>query len=110
MMRRTVVSAALALGVVACAGANKAPAGGAPDGLGGRGSFPAIAAMDAGTTKHHDGSAADPPVSPKDAKNIARMLQHMSEIRGIRSTKAVPGVKLSRMDMVARIKEKALRE
>jgi hypothetical protein len=49
-------------------------------------------------------------LSAKDAKLFARTLATVSEMRGVPSTKAVPGVKLERSQLVARVKDKALRE
>lgn len=53
---------------------------------------------------------AEGQLSPKDAKQFARTLAKVSEMRGIVSTKPVPGVKLEREQLVARVKDKALRE
>lgn len=49
-------------------------------------------------------------LSRKDAKHFARTLAKVSEMRGITSVKPVPGVKLEREQLVARVKDKALRE
>ncbi len=46
----------------------------------------------------------------KDSKQVARTLLKVSEMRGIAATKPVPGVKLERDQLVARVKDKALRE
>lgn len=46
----------------------------------------------------------------KDSKLVAKTLARVSTIRGLESTRAVPGVKLRREDLAARVKEKALRE
>ncbi len=46
----------------------------------------------------------------KDSKQVARTLLKVSEMRGITATKPVPGVKLERDQLVARVKDKALRE
>ncbi|HEY8073916.1 MAG TPA: hypothetical protein VIF62_07400 [Labilithrix sp.] len=53
---------------------------------------------------------ADPAMSSKESKQVARTLERVTQIRGLKSTKAVPGVKLDRDQLVARVKEKALRE
>ncbi|CAN5837558.1 hypothetical protein BH11MYX4_BH11MYX4_10820 [soil metagenome] len=53
---------------------------------------------------------SESPLSSKDSKQVARTLVRVSEMRGIVSTKAVPGVKLERDQLVARVKDKALRE
>jgi hypothetical protein len=63
------------------------------------------AAKDAGAQE-----AVDPAMSSKETKTVARTLEKVSKIRGVAATKAVPGVKLDRDQLVARIKEKALRE
>ncbi|MBS2016547.1 MAG: hypothetical protein JST00_26925 [Deltaproteobacteria bacterium] len=44
------------------------------------------------------------------SKQVARTLSKVSELRGISATKAVPGVKLDRDQLVARVRDKALRE
>jgi len=49
-------------------------------------------------------------LTSKDSKQVARTLARVSEMRGIVSTRAVPGVKLDRDQLVARVKDKALRE
>lgn len=54
--------------------------------------------------------AASSPTAARDTRVVARMLTRVSEIRGITPTREVPGVKLKREDLVARVKEKALRE
>jgi len=53
---------------------------------------------------------AQPSLTSKDSKQVARTLARVSELRGIAATKPVPGVKLDRDQLVARVKEKALRE
>lgn len=55
-------------------------------------------------------AAPEGSLSSKDSKQVARTLALVSEMRGITSTKAVPGVKLDRDQLVARVKDKALRE
>ena len=49
-------------------------------------------------------------LASKDSKQVARTLVKVSEMRGIPATKLVPGVKLERAQLVARVKDKALRE
>ena len=62
------------------------------------------------------GAVATKPVSAegvlatKESKQVAKTLVRVSELRGVKATKAVPGVKLERSELVGRIKEKALRE
>jgi hypothetical protein len=71
-------------------------------------------AADAGATptetKDAGSSAGDPAMSSKETRVVAKTLDLMSELRGVKATKAVPGVKLKREELVARVKEKALRE
>lgn len=55
-------------------------------------------------------SPAEGSLTSKDSKQVARTLALVSEMRGIASSKAVPGVKLKRDQLVARVKDKALRE
>jgi hypothetical protein len=70
--------------------------------VGDAGGLPAVAAT----------APAEPSSSlaSKDSKQVARTLLKVSEMRGILSTKPVPGVKLDRDQLVARVKDKALRE
>lgn len=49
-------------------------------------------------------------LASKDSKQVARTLLRVSEMRGFAATKPVPGVKLDRDQLVARVKDKALRE
>lgn len=73
----------------------------------------AVAEADGGApvAKDVDGGAPrDPALSAKEQRVVARTLRIMSELRGVASTKDVPGVKLKREELVARVKEKALRE
>ena len=68
---------------------------------------------DAGGAPPLLGATPDPPagsLASKDSKQVARTLVKVSEMRGIPATKAVPGVKLDRDQLVARVKDKALRE
>jgi hypothetical protein len=52
----------------------------------------------------------DPPPSEKENRAVARTLEKVSELRGLKATRVVPGVKLTRERLAARVKEKALRE
>lgn len=52
----------------------------------------------------------EPSLTSKDSKQVARTLAKVSELRGVAATKPVPGVKLDRDQLVARVKDKALRE
>lgn len=49
-------------------------------------------------------------LTSKDSKQVAKTLAKVSDMRGIVATRAVPGVKLEREQLVARVKDKALRE
>jgi hypothetical protein len=49
-------------------------------------------------------------LASKDSRQVAKTLAIVSEMRGIPSLKPVPGVKLERDALVARVKDKALRE
>lgn len=101
MRRLAGVVAALALALASCAGAATAP----------------TAASDAARTAPDAGGAADPgpeaeegSLSSKESKAVARALTRVSELRGVKATRAVPGVRLDRDKLVGRVKEKALRE
>ena len=74
-----------------------------------------IVATDGGTPAViGEGAASAPPaegsLASKDSRQVARTLAIVSEMRGIAATKPVPGVKLERDALVARVKDKALRE
>jgi hypothetical protein len=90
--------AAMALSLVACAGPSSAPRPVA------QGPITDDAPVDAGSTQGEAGR------STKEAKAIARTLLKVADIRGIQPTRDVPGVRLTREELVARVKEKALRE
>ena len=60
--------------------------------------------------QNKDAGPTDPAMSAKETRVVAKTLDLMSELRGVKSTRAVPGVKLKREELVARVKEKALRE
>jgi hypothetical protein len=62
-------------------------------------------ATDAGAPAAAEGSLAS-----KESKAVARTLTKVSQLRGIHATRAVPGVKLERDQLIGRIKDKALRE
>lgn len=61
-------------------------------------------------TETKDAGNGDPAMSSKETRVVAKTLETMSDLRGVKATKAVPGVKLKREELVARVKEKALRE
>lgn len=97
-MKRGLVLGALLL--TACTTTKPAPPAPAP--------LPApVAIVDAGAPV-----AAQPvdPLQTKESRQVAKTLKRVSELRGLDSTKAVPGVKLERDQLVGRIKDKALRE
>jgi hypothetical protein len=56
------------------------------------------------------GLARSASLTTKESRAVARTMARVIELRGLRSTGPVPGVALDRVDLVARIKEKALRE
>ena len=101
---------ALVLSVVAasCSGARQEPvatgeAAGRPTADAGApeaGALPSSAGADA-----LEGS-----LSSRESKAVARALARVSALRGLRATQPVPGVKLGRDQLVARVKDKALRE
>ena len=59
---------------------------------------------------HETPSGSEGSLTSKDSRQVARTLAKVSEMRGIPSTKPVPGVKLERDALVAKVKDKALRE
>ncbi|HVJ92568.1 MAG TPA: DUF6782 family putative metallopeptidase [Labilithrix sp.] len=67
---------------------------------------------DAGAPPASDG--ADPEatasLTSKESKAVARTLARISELRGVKAMRPVPGVVLGRDKLVARVKDKALRE
>jgi hypothetical protein len=72
-----------------------------------------IVATDGGAPVVSDANASTPSegsLASKDSRQVARTLAIVSEMRGLAATKPVPGVKLERDALVARVKDKALRE
>jgi hypothetical protein len=57
-----------------------------------------------------EAATAEGSLASKDSRQVAKTLAIVSEMRGIPATKPVPGVKLERDALVARVKDKALRE
>lgn len=55
-------------------------------------------------------NGAEGALASKESKAVAKTLARVSELRGIRATRPVPGVKLERDQLVGRVKDKALRE
>lgn len=102
-MKRLVAIAALAAAAVACSGSRHEPAG-APT------SHPSATVADGGSPADAGAEAPEGSLSSRESKAVARTLARVSELRGLRAARAVPGVKLERDRLVARIKDKALRE
>ena len=71
-----------------------------------------IVATDGGAPVVSDAQpqSAEGSLASKDSRQVAKTLAIVSEMRGIPATKPVPGVKLERDALVARVKDKALRE
>jgi len=106
----TIASALVVSGAFAGAGCSSTPAGptrrppiATESIVGDGGAGPAVIADPAG--EGGEGS-----LTSKDSRQVARTLAKVSEMRGIVATKPVPGVKLERDQLVARVKDKALRE
>ncbi|AKU96816.1 hypothetical protein AKJ09_03480 [Labilithrix luteola] len=74
----------------------------------------AAATKDASAPTTNENSSATKPNLPslesKDSKAVAKTLVKVSELRGVAAVRSVPGVKLDRNELVAAVKEKALRE
>ena len=102
-MNRIAASSLLALALAACSSAPTPRPLATETIVGDAGGAPAVVPGNAATSP--EGSLAS-----KDSKQVARTLALVSEMRGIAATKAVPGVKLDRAQLVARVKDKALRE
>lgn len=94
------LGALLGIGFAACSAPQPAPTGPAP--------LPPIAAIDAGPPPPV--VAASNPLDTKESREVARTLKRVSELRGVTATKPVPGVTLPRDELVAKIKDKAMRE
>ena len=58
----------------------------------------------------NDPHSASQPEPGHDEKLIARMLRRVTKARGIEATKPVPGVVLSRAELIARVKEHVAKE
>jgi hypothetical protein len=69
--------------------------------------LPKIAPADAGAPAP---AASANPLDTKESREVARTLKRVSELRGVAATKPVPGVTLPRDELVAKIKDKAMRE
>ncbi len=102
-MNRIAASSLVALALAACSSAPTPRPLATETIVGDAGGAPAVVPGNASTSP--EGSLAS-----KDSKQVARTLALVSEMRGIAATKAVPGVKLDRAQLVARVKDKALRE
>lgn len=69
------------------------------------------AAVDAGgSSLSPTPSSPEGSLSSKESKAVAKTLTQVSQIRGVKAKRPVPGVQLERDALVARVKEKALRE
>ncbi|MBX3185958.1 MAG: hypothetical protein KF819_03040 [Labilithrix sp.] len=99
-MMRSIVALVVTLPILSCSSAKTAP--GPVDAVPIAGNVPTSVVP---TEPPAEGS-----LTSKDSKQVARTLAKVSELRGIPATKPVPGVKLERDQLVARVKEKALRE
>jgi hypothetical protein len=62
------------------------------------------------TTDSEPTESLDQVLASKESKTVARTLGRVSQLRGISSTRPVPGVKLNRIQLVSRVKDKARRE
>lgn len=74
---------------------------------------PAVATAapnDAGAPGDADDEDARASLSSKESRAVARTLARVSELRGVKASRPVPGVKLDRGKLVGRVKDKALRE
>jgi hypothetical protein len=95
---------AVLLALVACSGSKSEPA------VAGARPVPTAApSADAGAPSTTP-NAPEGELDSKEAKAIARTLARVSQLRGIKATRRVPGVKLGRDKLVGRVKDKALRE
>lgn len=71
----------------------------------------AVPPLDAGPSAQSEaGARPNDPLASRESQHVARTLADVAKLRGIRPTKAVPGVKLPRPELVGKIKDKALRE
>jgi hypothetical protein len=55
-------------------------------------------------------TSEDPPRSTRESRLVARMLRRVVVARGLAATKSVPGVQLTRAELIARVKDHVLRE
>lgn len=55
-------------------------------------------------------TADAPPTHGREERLIAKMLRRVTKARGIAATKAIPGVVLSRTDLIARVKDHVAKE
>ena len=105
-MRALAVRVAFALATLAACSSPQPPAG----------QRPAATEAIVGDASGFPSVTSKPPADPegshasKDDTQVARTLLKVSEMRGLPATKAVPGVKLARDQLVARVRDKALRE
>lgn len=104
-------AAALAVLVASCSGSERAsvsvPESKAPSSSTAASSSPAPHA----SSPTNGGPAGDEPsLNSKESKTVARTLARVVQLRGVPSTRPVPGVKLGRDQLVGKVKDKALRE
>jgi len=98
---RRLAAVTVAIAIAACSGSKPPPVVNV-----GEPATPAASAPAASATPEGDEAS----LSSKESKAVARTLVRVSELRGVRASRPVPGVKLDRDKLVARVKEKALRE
>lgn len=103
-MRRRLVGAAAAIAIAFVASCGTAPPAQRP-----LATEPLAVGSSTAPAASSDGRP-EGSLSSKDSKQVARTLAKVSELRGIAATRPVPGVKLDRDQLVARVKDKALRE
>lgn len=102
MNRGTILALATALGAAACSGRSDKPVA-APKSTE---SVP----VNSGIDSPSDADKPAPSLASKDSKLVARTLTKVSALRGITASRPVPGQTLARGELVAAVKEKALRE
>lgn len=103
---RRLVGIGIAIAIAACSGGTREPTSVS-------GTKPVPSASSASAAPPDAGPPSDvldALLTTKESKAVARTLVKVSQLRGVRSTRGVPGVKLDRDQLVARVKDKALRE
>lgn len=105
MTFRTIGGVAAILGLLSCSG-SATPTAVEP-------AQAPVVSNDASAPSSNDAGAdkaKTPSLESKDSKAVARTLVKVSELRGVAAVRSVPGIKLDRNELVAAVKEKALRE